>query len=491
MFTGQQTFSADYQVLTNSITDIFFALDKNLRCTFWNKASEDFSGIKAINALGKSVLEVFPQATEPVSEHDFLQVLRFGKPVTLLNHYEFNGKTLYLEVDIYPTGDGLSIFARDITDRIAVQHRLQESEARFRRIFDESPVSAAIVSLQFRFLRLNSAFCNFTGYSQDELLKMKFSEISLAEDLPADETSIRLLIAGEIDLYEREKHYVCKDGKLKCARLSVRAIRDPMGQPLYLIPILQDINDLKDYTEQLVKAKEKAEEMNRRKSIFLTSISHDLRTPLNGILGFSELLMEEKDLERIRRMAEVINKSGDRLLETLNLILDLSKLETGAVNLKLESVDISRLAEESVEIFRAAARIRNLEINLINQCIGLSVISDRKILLDILNNLINNAIKFTPAGEITIGLDQISHEGKEWCIMEVSDTGIGISEENLKVIFDEFQQIPDDIDPGIKGSGLGLSLCKRYTELLDGKITVSSQINVGSKFTFWLPITNK
>lgn len=366
---------------------------------------------------------------------------------------------------------------------------IEESEARFRRIFDESPVGMAIVSLDFRFLRTNNALCQFTRYSNEELLCMSFSDITDTDEIDEDTDRVRQVLNGEINQFEREKRYRCKDGVARWARLSVRLIRDSKGEPLYLIPIIQDINDRINLMNQLVQAKEKAEESNRRKSLFLTNMSHELRTPLNGILGFSELLLEEKDLNRVQKMAEVINKSGDRLLETLNLILDLSKLETGSTIPDISAVDVNALAEESIELYQAAAAKKNLELSLQNFCPDLVISSDRKIIRDILNNLINNALKFTFTGRILLAIRQAFYDGRQWCILEISDTGIGIAEEHHELIFEEFRQVTNGIATGIKGSGLGLSLCKKYTELLGGNIHVSSQVNQGSVFTVNLPIS--
>lgn len=479
---------ADFSELANSITDVFFAMDKDLRYVFWNRASEVFTGIKANDAIGKTFYDLFPQSIGESSELAYLEVLRTKQPKSFLNVSEINGENRHLEINVYPAGNGLSVFVRDITARIIAEKALQESEARFRRIFDESPVGSAIVGLDFKFLRVNGSFCKFIGYSHKELLKMGFVEITHPDDVQSDIASVNQVLSGEIDQFEKEKRYVCKNGAIKWAHLSIRLVRDSFGKPLYLIPIIQDINDLKNLMSELVLAKEQAEEMNRRKSKFLTNMSHELRTPLNGILGFSELLMEEKDPERVQKMAEVINKSGDRLLETLNLILDLSKLETGATVPQFSPLDLVELAEESIQLYRATAIKKNLKLALIKSSPVLIIDSDRKIIRDIMNNLINNALKFTHAGRVTIRLDEVTDEGMTWCMIEIADTGIGIAEENLTIIFEEFRQINSTIDTGIKGSGLGLSLCKKYSELLGGTIHVSSKLNVGSVFTVWLPI---
>ena len=155
-------------------------------------------------------------------------------------------------------------------------------------------------------------------------------------------------------------------------------------------------------------------------------------------------------------MAEVINKSGDRLLETLNLILDLSKLETGATIPKIQKVDIIGVAEEAMELFKATALRKNLNLKLINMSPGLIVNSDRKIVSDIINNLINNALKFTNEGKITLSLDKVVKNGQPWCMIEVTDTGIGISQKNLTLVFEEFHQVTEGVDTGLTGTGLGI-----------------------------------
>ncbi|MFP4469263.1 MAG: tetratricopeptide repeat protein [Bacteroidales bacterium] len=239
---------------------------------------------------------------------------------------------------------------------------------------------------------------------------------------------------------------------------------------------------------ELIVAKEKAEESDRLKSIFLANMSHELRTPLNGILGFTEILRSEVNDPSHREMADVINTSGNRLLETLNSIIDLSIIESNKMELMQQEILLDELIVERVMLYRIAARKKNLYLDVKLPEKGIRFICDAKILRNLLNNLIDNAIKYTRQGGITITgkLDRRQHEN----ILEirVSDTGIGIPGDQLRHIFDKFRQVSEGHNREYEGAGLGLTICKKYMELLNGTLDVESSLNNGSSFTARLPV---
>ncbi len=244
-------------------------------------------------------------------------------------------------------------------------------------------------------------------------------------------------------------------------------------------------------TEDLIESKKHAEEMYRLKSSFLANMSHELRTPLVGILGFSELLTTTQDLEKVREFSGFINFSGKRLMETLNLILDISRIEAGETKLIFEQIDIVSKINETINLFSISAANKNLKLTfetIVNKFI---IVSDIKAIDSILNNLINNAIKFTSDGNVKIKLSKIDDENSKWIIIDVIDTGLGIMEKDLDMIFHEFRQASEGLSRSFDGTGLGLSVTKKYVNLLGGSISVSSALGKGSNFSVKLPIETK
>lgn len=239
--------------------------------------------------------------------------------------------------------------------------------------------------------------------------------------------------------------------------------------------------------EELIKAKEKAEESDRLKSSFLANMSHEIRTPMNGILGFLSLL-EQPDLtsETKDRYIKILQKSGERLINTINDIIDVSKIEAGQISVTLTDIDINHLMNYLYNLFKPETDEKGLELILKNPFNNDKIIikSDKYKLNTILTNLLKNAIKFTDVGSVEFGYSIIKDNIKFF----VRDTGIGIPENKQKIIFDRFTQVDDSpLSRTYEGSGLGLTLAKAYTEMLDGYIWVESELGSGSTFYVLLP----
>lgn len=251
-----------------------------------------------------------------------------------------------------------------------------------------------------------------------------------------------------------------------------------------ILSTIRDITLQEKMMTELVEAKEKAEEMNEIKSNFLANMSHELRTPLHGILGFAQILSEEINDEELQKMANVIYKSGNRLLETLNLLLSFSKTETSKIEIVLSDINIKSLFEESIEIFRPFSESKGLEVSLELSKENIKIHSDERLLREIINNLLNNAIKFTEKGGIFVK-GHIESNGS--ITLSIKDTGIGIPINKHEQIFQEFRQESEGLSRNFEGTGLGLTLTKRYVEILGGSISVESEVGVGSIFTINIP----
>jgi len=245
---------------------------------------------------------------------------------------------------------------------------------------------------------------------------------------------------------------------------------------------------LEEINKELTTAKSKAEESDQLKSAFLANMSHEIRTPMNGILGFTTLLQEpDLDGDNQKMYIEIIQRSGHRLLDTVNDIVDISKIDAGQMDVAIVKMRVVEELKASLLFFKPEAEKKGLTIDLIVQLEDedLLIQTDKNKFLGIVNNLIKNAIKFTNEGSIEIGCEQ--KEKELFCY--VKDSGIGIPEDRREAIFNRFEQA-DIYDVAVhEGSGLGLAISKSYIEMLAGKIWLESEVNKGSCFYFTIPVS--
>lgn len=244
---------------------------------------------------------------------------------------------------------------------------------------------------------------------------------------------------------------------------------------------------VQERTNEYIIAKNKAEEMNRVKSIFFANMSHELRTPLIGILGFTEILKTELSNTGHIEMIDIIARSGQRLGETLNQILELSKIESENLTVNLYPHNISNISENAMKIFSSAAMLKNLQLLSVHKSENCIALVDERHFITILENLFNNAIKYTHSGSIMVETGIEISDDHKWVYCRVTDTGIGISSDKIDTIFEEFRQASEGFDRKYEGTGLGLTITKRLTNLMNGSIAVSSVLGAGSTFTVKFP----
>ena len=306
-----------------------------------------------------------------------------------------------------------------------------------------------------------------------QMMKTYLFNNILKEHLPFDK---EYRIIRQNDGQERWVHGI--------GRLNV----DENGNIIQMLGTIQDITERKIYESEIIAAKEKAEEMNRLKSNFLANMSHELRTPLFGIIGLSELLTHEITNPDQKEMIDAVHESSKRLSETLNLILDLSRIENKKVEIIPVEFDIVTTTLNIANTFKETANRKGIYLKTNFYFPAFRAKLDKRAYESILNNLINNAIKFTISGGVTVNISSELHEDKNYIVMKVADTGIGIAKEDFEIIFDEFRQASEGMSRSFEGSGLGLNITKKFIERLDGTISIESELGKGTEFTVKLPV---
>ena len=387
----------------------------------------------------------------------------------------------------------------DLRTRIAGEggylEELQESREQLERILDSTGEGIYGIDPGGCCTFSNQSCLQLLGYdSPDELLGKQMHELIHhtrpdGSPYPTEECRIHVAAIKGQPAHVEDEFLWRKDGTSFAAEYRSYPI-SRNGQRYGAVVTFTDISGRLRARQELIDARERAEESDRQKTQFLANMSHEIRTPMNAILGFSELMESVVVSKKAKEYLAVIRDSGRSLLELINDILDLSKIEAGRIELNIEPVDLNELVQSVVALIAPDATGKGLELSVdvaaeLPKCLLLDRLRVRQILL----NLLSNAVKFTRAGSIAVKVcaEAATRDGQRMdLILAVSDTGVGISKLQQKRIFKAFHQVSSTDESGLSGTGLGLSISKRLAKLMDGEITVSSTPGKGSTFTVTL-----
>jgi PAS domain S-box-containing protein len=375
----------------------------------------------------------------------------------------------------------------DVTVQTLAEKALKESEEHFRKLFENHTAVHLLIELKTgKIVNANQAAANFYGYPVDELRGMQIDHINT---LPAE-----IIYEAIKDARKRNKMYFEFRHRLASGLIRdvevFSSVVELRGKE-YIYSIVHDITDKKELLNEIIQAKTKAEENDRLKTAFLANMSHEIRTPLNGILGFTDLLTSNENLTPAKKekYSKIIHKSAESLMQIINDILDISKLETGQMNISrkkfivndtlysLQTLYNQKLIESNKSALKLVLQLSDSKI---------ALYTDENRLTQIFTNLLDNAMKFTREGAITFGISGVTDSEIAFF---VSDTGIGIIKEKQSIIFDRFAQAGEEISLNYGGNGLGLSIVKKLIGLMGGKIYVESEPGEGTTFSFYLPIS--
>ncbi len=465
------------RLIFNTAGDGFHVINRKGKILEVNKSFSEMLGYSQPELTKLSIMDLDVQWTETQLLERVNELMAKGRGIFETKHRHKDGVVRDLEIRAshfnFDNEDYLFCSARDITER-------KQAESELRKMYrsvEQSPASIIITDTNGIIQYVNPKMCEVSGYSKEELIGKKPSILKSGETSEAEYKKLWESISSGSE-WRGEFHNKRKDGSLYWEAASISPIDDAEGNITHFIAVKEDITDKKHLEQELINAKERAEEISRLKSIFLANMSHELRTPMIGILGYAEMLESELSQTEYKEMASVILHSGKRLNDTLNSILDLSKIESDRFDIRNQKVNLNESLYEIEKLYKIAAFEKGLHFSLILPDKQIYGMVDKDILLKVVSSLVQNAIKYTDEGSVKITLS--AEDGK--AIISVSDTGIGISEEYLPLIFEPFRQVSEGMSRGFEGTGLGLTITKRFIELMNGRINVSSKAGKGSTF---------
>ncbi len=383
-------------------------------------------------------------------------------------------------------------FIYSIINDISTRKKNELEIQRLYSAIDQSLSPIALTDLNGVITYANPGYCYTSGYSNKELIGQSAS-IHKSNETPKQIYKDLLQTISKGEIWRGEITNKKKNGELYVEQVIISPVFDKNHKLLQFIKVSRDITKELKIKKELIEAKENAEESDRLKSAFLANMSHEIRTPMNGILGFTDLLLdsdltgEEKD-----EFINIIKQSGDRLLNTVNDLIDISMIEAGQVKISKTKVNVTKQLEHLCSFFKPEAEQKGIQLEFITKLENKDLVmeTDEAKFASILTNLIKNAIKFSTKGIIQIKGEYIEEKDKRHAKFSVKDQGIGVAYDKLDRIFNRFEQEDTSNSKGYDGSGIGLSIAKAYVEALGGKIWVESEKSKGSNFQFSLPINS-
>ncbi len=389
------------------------------------------------------------------------------------------------------------------TQETKARQKAEDEIRKLSRAVEQSPNSVVMTDTEGLIEYANLATLKLTGYTIEETIGKNPRLFSTHEKTPEEYSFLWETISSGKE-WSGEFHNKKKNGELYWESATISPIFDDNGVITHYLALKKDITESKQLTTDLINAKEKAEESDRLKTAFLANMSHEIRTPMNGILGFAALLKEpELSGSQQQEYIRIIEKSGARMLNIINDIISISKIESGQIELIYSETNVNEQVKDLIDFFTPEAEQKGLHLYIENSLPhNKSIIkTDKDKLTAVLTNLIKNAIKFTKQGSITVGyklepakiVNEVGMSVEPYALVFfVKDTGVGIRHENQEVIFERFRQGSESLTRNYEGAGLGLSISKAYVELLGGRIWFEPNPDVkqgenGSVFSFSIP----
>ncbi|UCI08703.1 response regulator [Mesorhizobium sp. B1-1-8] len=483
-----------YRHVMDELPVAAFIKADDLSIEFVNKAWCALTGISKDEVVGKTDRQLFEAEDAESYSHDDTEVVASGKVLEIeepVTHRDGTVRQLMTRKSRLVASDGsvhLVGSSTDITDVKAREQALKESMREnevFRSLIDNVPVSIYAKRSDLRQFYVNKGWCDLTGFSKQEAIGKTDVEIFGPDGEAFVAGDLAVLRTGETQ--EIEETVTLPDGSVRHQFARKGAMIASDGS-LYLIGSTTDITELKQREAELSEARQRAVLADRAKSEFLANMSHEIRTPMNGVLGMAELLAKSDLDPKQKTFTDIIVKSGNALLTIINDILDFSKIDAGQLVLDPAPFNLAEAIEDVATLVSTRAKEKDLEL-IVRVQPGLDgqFVGDVGRIRQIVTNLLGNAVKFTDEGHVLVDVTGERGPTGTKLTISVTDTGIGIPEDKLKLVFEKFSQVDTSSTRRHEGTGLGLAITSRLVELMGGGIGVDSAEGKGS--TFWFTVT--
>jgi len=489
-----------YQTLVQFLPGVIYKCkyDRNLTIEYISEKCLELTGYDPLDLINNRKLSyadlifpadldmIFQKIDESIEKNDFFQLTY--RIITKDNKLKWvweqgiaikdsRGKVEYLEGYIF-----------DISERIRTEHELTVHREYFNQLFENAPLAIVILDKNDLIIDVNKSFEDLFLFDREEVKGLSLNQLIVPPHLKEEGTRLsNKVLENEIVMTETKR--MRKNGTL----IDVLVIGYPIilkGERIGIFGLYKNITEEKRVYELLKQEKEKVEELSNLKSNFLLNISHEIRTPLNTILGFSELLLSELEVYNNKELLDFVHsikRGGLRLLNLMDNIIEISLIESSRSELQLEKVNILFLVEPILRSFDNIAREKNIFVKTDFQT-DFYITTDTRRLELVLRNIIDNAFKFTEKGGVTVTTKIYITDGKKMGVVEILDTGIGISEKFMSKLFQPFAQESTGLSREYEGIGLGLSLSKKLIELLNGRIEIESKLEKGTLVRILIPL---
>ncbi|WP_406660824.1 PAS domain S-box protein [Methanolobus sp. ZRKC3] len=483
------------RALVDTIPDLVWLKDVNGVYLTCNSKFERFFGAKEADIVGKTDYDFVGKELADFFTQNDRVAMEAGKPTmneeTLI--YSDDGHMEYVETIKSPMYDsngrlnGVLGVGRDITQRKQAENVIRKRELQLHSAQKVGRFGSWVFDFNSGSLDASEEALRIYGLEGTQYTFEDVRGVPLSEYRPMLDTALIDLVTRKLPYDVQYRIIRQNDGEVRY----IHSVAEYFAARDAVIGSIQDITESKQAEDALLTAKLTAEAASRAKSEFLATMSHELRTPLNSIFGFSQMLHDQISGELNEKQIEYVSNvlvSSKHLMELINGILDLSKVEAGKMELGCEKFKVFEIIYETLGLMQPAANIKNIDIETKIENDDLELYADKKMIKDIMYNLLSNAIKFTPEnGEICVKTSSINGELQ----VSVSDNGIGISKDEQQEIFTPFKQVDSFLTRKVGGTGLGLAIMKRYVEMHGGNVTVESSLGNGSTFTFVIPLYQK
>ncbi len=465
----------------NRINDLLFVMDLQGKMIHVNDTVLNELGYSRRELLGQSVLSLHPEAERQEVRKNIVDLFEERMDYCNIPIMAKNGDLILVETrvseGIWNGDQALFAVSKDIS-------QLTISEQKFSSAFNSSGISMFIIDQKSgRFMEVNDVFLETLGFQREEVIGHKVRRFKIFNDYQKHKRMMKeidrqgKLLNFEIDMKTKDKQK--RVGLCNIVPLKINA------QDSFLVSII-DITDRKRMMEELAVAKEASDAANKAKSQFLSNMSHEIRTPMNAVIGYSDLLTATDLTSKQENYVRGVTASSKMLMSIINDILDWAKIENDGLELEPVIFDLNEIVYNVIDQIKFKSINSAVAIVLEKEeAIPAILYGDPLRLQQVLLNLLSNAIKFTEVGEVKIAIELLkAQKGQLILQFEVSDTGIGIAQEEIEDIFSPFKQVNNHLSGKFAGTGLGLSICKRIVRLMGGDIQVRSKLKVGSTFTF-------